>query len=169
MADPASSIFVDQSETPVATIGSNYLQNFLTNGGPIEKGYGVLTQKRFYYQGKNLGGAGRTATSTTEEGVVSIEDITFTLFTHTRMIGALIFGIFLTVLGLALALVTPYMLALVVLALPFYIKYFTHRQSLFLIAFPGGSFSYDISWYPISEFRDFQRQLHLLKDHIKGV
>ena len=169
MADQASSIFVDQSETTVATIGNSYLQNFLANGGKMEKGYGVLTQKRFYYQGKNMGGAGRSATSATEEGVVSIEDITFTMFTHTRMIGALIFGVFLTVLSVLGAIATPYMLAGLILALPFYIKYFTSRQSLFLIAFPGGSFSYNVTWYPISEFQDFQRQLHLMKDHIKGV
>lgn len=44
------SIFIDQSETAVATIGSNYLQNFLS-GGSVEKGVGILTQKRFYFKG----------------------------------------------------------------------------------------------------------------------
>ena len=52
-------------------------------------------------------------------------------------------------------------------AVPFYILYFVKRESMFLVAFPGGGFAFDIRWYPISDIQDFQRQLHLLKDHSK--
>lgn len=149
------SILVDQSETVVASIGSNYLQNFLS-GGNVEKGVGVLTQKRFYFKGQNFSGAGKDIQSTTEEGVVSIEDITFTKFTYVRPTGLLIAAIVLTLLVVTIPV-----------ALFFYVRYFTGRQTLFLIAFSGGAFAFDIRWYPISDIRDFQRQLHLLKDHIK--
>lgn len=165
-----ASIFVDQSESIVSTIGSNYLQNFLT-GGQVSKGVGILTQKRFYYKGRNFSGAGKDIKSATEEGVVSIEDITFTKFTHIRHTGFLLFAILLTVVALILAVSFPYnktfFIACLVIALPFYIYYFVKRSSLFLIAFPGGGFAFDIRWYPIADIRDFQRQLHLLKDHRK--
>lgn len=149
------SIFVDQSESIVATIGSNYLQNFLS-GGAVEQGVGVLTQKRFYFKGQNYSGVGKDIQSATEEGVVSIEDITFTKFTYARPTGLLIAAIILTLLVVTIPV-----------ALFFYVRYFTNRQTLFLISFPGGGFAFDIRWYPISDIRDFQRQLHLLKDHIK--
>ena len=59
-----ASILVDQSESIVSTIGSNYLQNFLS-GGTVSKGVGILTQKRFYYKGRNFSGAGKDMKLTT--------------------------------------------------------------------------------------------------------
>lgn len=172
------SIFVDQSESIVASIGSNYLQNFLS-GGNVEKGVGVLTQKRFYYKGRNFSGSGKEMQSTTEEGIVSIDDITYTKFAHTRNIGTLIMAFFLAAVGLFCVLwLAGYGgggdvvgfggLGLIAVAVFFVIRFFVNRKSLFVISFPGGSFGFDIRWYPISDIRDFQRQLHLLKDHIKG-
>lgn len=165
-----STLFVDQSESVVSTIGNNYLQNFLS-GGSVEKGVGVLTQKRFYYKGRNFSGEGKAMKNTTEEGVVSIEDITFTMFSHTRHIGALVFAILLTLVGVCLLpsgeVGGPIGMIVLAASLPFYIMYFVNRQTLFLISFPGGSFGFDIRYYPIADIRDFQRQLHLLKDHRK--
>ena len=165
-----STLFVDQSESVVSTIGNNYLQNFLS-GGSVEKGVGVLTQKRFYYKGRNFSGEGKAMKNTTEEGVVSIEDITFTMFSHTRHIGALVFAILLTLVGVCLLpsgeVGGPIGMIVLAASLPFYIMYFVNRQTLFLISFPGGSFGFDVKYYPIADIRDFQRQLHLLKDHRK--
>ena len=163
-----NSILVDQSESIVSTIGTNYLQNFLS-GGTVEKGVGVLTQKRFYYKGKNFSGAGKDTKSATEEGIVSIEDITFTKFTHFRHVGFLAFAVLLTLVGVALMMTpaAPISFVILIAAVPFYILYFIKRESMFLVAFPGGGFAFDIRWYPISDIQDFQRQLHLLKDHIK--
>lgn len=159
MGEPSSNTFIDQSETIVSTIGSSYLQNFLS-GGSVEKGVGVLTQNRFYYKGRNFSGSGKATKSITEEGVVSIEDITFTRFTYARPIGFLIVAILVTIVG-GIAVLGIGALA----SIPFYIKYFISRQTLFQICFHGGDFSFDIRWYPIADILDFQRQLHLLKDH----
>lgn len=163
------SILVDQSEQIVATIGNNYLQNFLT-GGAVAQSVGLLTQKRFYYKGRNFSGEGKAMKNTTEEGVVSIEDITFTMFSHTRHIGALVFAILLTVVGvffLGISGMEAMCPILFVADLPFYIMYFVNRKTLFVISFPGGGFGFDVKYYPITDIRDFQRQLHLLKDHRK--
>jgi len=164
-------VFVDSEEQTIACIGSNYLQNFLT-GGQISNGIGVLTQKRFYYNGKNYAGDIKQLKSTTEEGVVSIEDITFTSFMHSRKPGYLITAIFILLCTLIFAYINRYdMESIFTLGLSaaaiFFILYFCIRSTLFTVSFPGGSFGFDISAYPISEIRDFQRQLHLLKDNLK--
>ena len=166
-----ASILVDQSESIVSTIGSNYLQNFLS-GGTVSKGVGVLTQRRFYYKGRNFSGSGKDMKVTTEEGVVSIEDITFSNFFYTRNIGALVVGLLLAVVG---AFCTLFLggygsiggLGLLGVAAFLLVNFFVSRKSLFIVSFPGGSFGFDIRYYPISDIRDFQRQLHLLKDHHK--
>ncbi len=169
MADPISNIFVDQSESPVAIIGNSYLQNFLTNGGKIEKGYGVLTQKRFYYKGKNYGGSGMNMTSTTEEGVVSIEDIAFTAFVYSRPVGLLICGLLFLIVGGLLSFVQAVFLALLFAGILLVVLAFINRTTIFQISFPGGSFSFDVRYYPIEDIKDFQRQIHLLKGNRKGV
>ena len=172
-----ASILVDQSESIVSTIGSNYLQNFLS-GGTVSKGVGILTQKRFYYKGRNFSGSGKDMKVTTEEGVVSIEDITFSNFSYTRNIGALVGGLLLAVIGSFCVLwlagygggggVAAYGgLGMIGVAVFLLVKFFVSRKSLFIVSFPGGSFGFDIRYYPISDIRDFQRQLHLLKDHRK--
>ena len=169
---PKNDAFIDQSEYVTAVIGSNYLQNFLTGGG-VGKGIGILTQKRFYYKGRSFSGGGKDAKYTTEEGVVSIEDVTFTKFSHTRHIGLLIMGIFFALIGIALlgesvpksiSFLGPLFL---LAALAGVVMFFVNRHTLFVVSFPGGDFAFDIRCYPITDIRDFQRQLHLLKDHIK--
>lgn len=167
-----NSILIDQSESIVATIGSNYLQNYLS-GGNVSKGVGVLTQKRFYYKGKNYSGSGKGMSANTQEGVVSLDDITFTMFTYERHIGFLIFAILLTLAAVVAPIaaggghVVEIAMAVALPAIPFYVLYFVKRTSVFQICFPGGGFGFDIRYYPIADIRDFQRQLHLMKDHIK--
>lgn len=169
-----SSILVDQSESIVATIGNNYLQNFLM-GGKVERGVGLLTQKRFYFKGKNYTGSGKDMKSSTQEGVVSINDISFTNFIYTRHTGFLLFAILLTLAGIfSIAVMNsgtgiPIGSTILAVALLFFVCYFTSRQTLFVISFPGGGFGFDVKYYPIADIRDFQRQLHLLKDYRKEV
>lgn len=91
--------FVSPSETVIATIGSNYLQNIL-DGQKVKRGYALLTEKRLYYRGKLFQGVGKHLTSTSEECIVSVEDITKTSFVHTRLTGALLCGIFLILVGI---------------------------------------------------------------------
>lgn len=152
--------FVDQGETAVATIGNSYLENYLL-GGSTSKGVGILTQKRFYYMGKCFFGSGKNLGSNTKEGVVNIEDISYTEFSHVRHIGLLIPAILLTLAAI------PLPNAVFFAALPFYIMYFIMRSSCFVIAFSGGSFVFNIHLYPIEDIQDFQRQLYLLKDKIR--
>lgn len=157
--------FVDQSETAVAIIGNNYFQDYLI-AGRLAKGFAILTQKRFYYMGKQFFGGGKNMTSSTTEGIVAVEDICYTEFKHVRLTGFLLTAILLTILGICL-LSLPIGKFILIAAIPFYVTFFVKKDSQFVIYFPGGWFSVKISWYPISDIQDFQRQLHLLKDHIK--
>ena len=183
------SFFVDQSETALATIGSNYLQNYLTFG-KVDKGIGVLTEKRFYYKGKGFSGSRKRLVSATQEGLVSIEDISETMFTHIRHIACMILGIACIIIGLLgyilhvthivetytsmgyslhlMSAISSGALFILFAGIVSLVLYFVTRKTLFTVSFAGGSFSFNVSYYPMADIQDFQRQLHLLKDHLKN-
>ena len=170
-------VFVDPEEQIVASIGSGYLQNFLADR-TVKRSVGILTQKRFYYKGRNFSGAGRAMSSSTEEGMVPLESISFTKLVYTRKTGLLILGILMLFLSAYVPMffylidemdsnLWPWLMAGVVLvAVVFLVQYYTSRQTLFVISFPGGSFGFDARFYTVNEIRDFQRQLHALKDRL---
>lgn len=76
-------------ETVQATIGVNYIQNFLSGAG-FKNGAAILTDKRLYYFGRSFSKVGREINTASEEGVVSVEDISFTRFVHGSPISLLI-------------------------------------------------------------------------------
>lgn len=164
------------SERIIATIGSDFLQSFLS-GGNVRNAVGVLTQKRFYYKGHNFSGPAKDLRSVIEEGVVSIEDVISTSFSYTRYIAVLVYAILLTffaagafILALSEDAMLPAGFILLLLAVIFYVVYFVKRQTLFRVSFPdGNAFTFDVRYYPITDIRNFQRQLHLVKDSRKGV
>lgn len=165
-------LFIDPSEELRASIGSGYVQNFLAGGHP-GRSVGVLTQKRFYYRGKNYNTKSKSLWTTEEEGVVSIEDISFTGFSHTSATGLLIIGAVLALVGFICLVAADNGVARIVgaaimllgaLAL---VRYYLSRDTLFVVEFPGGSFAFNTKWYPVSDIQDFQRQLHLIKEQAK--
>lgn len=182
----AKDLLVSPDETVMATIGANYLQNILS-GQKVKRGYALLTEKRLYYHGKSFQGTGKNLVSATEECVISSEDITKTGFVHTRLTGALIWGVLLILVGIPIyasyysgapgyGWVWSIFKPICALGIAFWIAgaicivmSFVKRRTLFEIAFPGGKFLFDIKWYPIADMQDFQRQLHLVKDHIKNA
>lgn len=170
--------FVDQSETPVATLGNGYLQNFLL-GKKVKRGAAIVTQKRLYYFGKGYLGKGRHTISCQEENIIPLESISQTRFVHVRPVGLIWFGIALLVIG-ALVPLWAYdlfhirdgmwaeLIAVFVAAgLFFIVGGFLRRGTSFEISFPGGKYLFPVKYYPIADMRDFQRQLHLMKDHLK--
>lgn len=163
-------VLIDPSERILATIGSDFLQSFLS-GGNVKNGVGVLTQKRFYYKGHNFSGPAKDLRSVTEEGVVSIEDVVSTSFSYTRYIAVLVYAIFLTVIAVGAFFALPKVgLVVLLFALLFYVLYFVKRQTLFRVSFPdGNAFTFDVRYYPITDIRNFQRQLHLVKDSRKAA
>lgn len=174
--------FVDQSETAVATLGNGYLQNFLL-GKKVKRGAAIVTQKRLYYFGKGYLGKGRHTISCQEENIIPLESISQTRFTHLLPVGLLWFGILCLIIsaiicicGFAFAdtwntiINNTLFMSMCVLApvgLVSIIIHFLHRGTTFEISFPGGKYLFPVKYYPIADMRDFQRQLHLMKDHLK--
>lgn len=166
--------FIDPGETSKATLGNNYLQNILLGGG-TKRGAAILTEKRLYYFGKCFASNGGgffsrlfKTQSASEESIVSVEDITQTLFIHTRPTGSIWLALLLLVAGIVgLAVFMPVGVVCLVAALVFFIKWFISKTTIFEIAFPGGKYHFDMRWYPIADMQDFQRQIHLMKDHLK--
>ena len=165
-------LFIDPNEELRASIGSGYVQNFLS-GGHVSRSVGALTQKRFYYKGKNYNAKSKLLWSTEEEGVVSVDDISYTGFSYTSAMGLLIIGIALAIVGVFCLVASDndgariagaVIMILGALAL---VRYYLSRDTLFIITFPGGSFGFDTKWYSIADIQDFQRQLHLIKDQRK--
>lgn len=168
----ANRLFIDPSEELRASIGSSYVQNFLSGGHP-SRSVGVLTQKRFYYRGKNYNTKSKFLWATEEEGVVSVEDISFTGFSHTSAVGLLIIGAVLALAGFICLVAVEGGIAkgvgviLMLIGALAFVRYYLSRDTLFVVEFPGGNFAFDTKWYPVSDIQDFQRQLHLIKEQLK--
>jgi len=173
--------FVDQSETAVATLGNSYLQNFLL-GKKVKRGAAIVTQKRLYYFGKGYLGQGRHTVSCQEENVIPLESISQTRFVHLRPVGFILFGIICLVIGIYslfcvltwsgpsfLCYFGQYIGAVFsAIGLYFTVRGFLNRGTTFEIYFPGGKYLFPVRYYPIADMRDFQRQLHLMRDNLKN-
>lgn len=169
-------MLVSPDETIMATIGSNYMQNII-GGQKMKHGYALLTDRRLYYCGKQFSGVGKRTVSSSENCIVSVEDISLTRFIHQRLPGFLLLGFAAFLLGLILfsgqtafasGLFFTIEATIFTVAIIFMIKYFISRTTLFEISYPGGKFVFDVKWYPLTDMQDFQRQLHLVKDHYKN-
>jgi len=177
-----SGMFVDQSETAVAVLGNNYMQNIML-GQKVQMGYAVLTQKRLYYKGIYFSGEGNRKTLTQGECVVPIEDISMTNFVNSQGpmvlkltgIGFVAVGI-VFLLAAAFAVLTggmklseaftPIMMSVAPILLGV-VTYFLSRQqgqTDFTITFPGGQLKFNVKWYPMADMQDFQRQIHLMRE-----
>ena len=167
-------IIIAGSEQTVTAIGSNGKNDF----------FAFLTERRLYFKGKSYSFDSKRWVSSRVEGVVALEDVSFTKFMHTQNIGYLITAIVMTVLAFYMAwlvssisfwasyFTSAYELifgVFAVLAVIYYVRYFRSRKSLFWVNFPGGGFAFEAQGYQIGEIRHFQRMLHLLKDKRRAI
>lgn len=167
--------FISQDKMVQATIGVSYVQSYMSGEG-FKRGAAVLTDKRLYYFGQLFTGKGTTVTGFTEDGIVSAEDITFTRFIHRNPVGCLVIGLFIfiysilsLIIGIADEATGILLTGLVALfvSIIFFLYYYISRSTILEIAFPGGSFMIDSKWYSKASMRDFQHQIHLVKDNLK--
>ena len=171
-AQPQRSILIDPGETVIASIGNSYLQN-MVGSRSVKSGFALLTEKRVYYSGQAFSGNGKGG-MTTEECIIPVEDITRTRFIYNQGIVQLMIGLGLAIYGGLIALFqfangpedipTFVGLGMLLVGACFIISYFLNRSTVFEISFPGGGFYFNVKWYPLEDMREFQRQLHLVKD-----
>ena len=175
----ASDTFIAPDETVQATIGVSYIQNFMSGEG-FKNGAAILTDRRLYYFGRSFSKVGREINTSTEECIVSVEDISFTRFVHGSPISLLIAAVASFVLA-ALLFISTWgstddsagmmgflILIFLILGAVLLVAYFAGRKTVMDIAFPGGIYCFDARWHSLSNMREFQRQIHLVKDRIKA-
>lgn len=170
-------LFMNPNEKLVATLGNNYIQNYLHNGS-VRNGFAVVSDKRAYFYGTSYtisynGRGNPNANKMSRSQVVDLKDVTGSGFIRMVNIGyavlawaLVIISIFLIMLlydieeGLA---VIGGLAALSTLLFLIY-KYYDNKLSLISIQYAGGEIAFDIRWFSRQEINNFHQQLRLAKD-----
>ena len=175
-------IFVNPKEKFICALGNSYLQSFLA-GGFLGKGYAIVSDKRFYFNGKAYEINGNKINVKKTKSTVDLRDITGTEVRTFANIALLIWGAILVIGGLVIgAFYLPAILkALVpavsgysfgffviaeVMAITFFIRYGLSKKTVLTIMFGGGGISVPINWYSSRESEKFQRMLRRAKDNV---
>lgn len=170
-------LFMSPNEKLVATLGNNYIQNYLHNGS-VRNGFAVVSDKRAYFYGTSYtisynGRGNPNANKMSRSQVVDLKDVTGSGFIRMVNIGyailawaLVIISIFLIILlydieeGLA---VIGGLAALSALLFLIY-QYYDNKLSLISIQYAGGEIAFDIRWFSGQEINNFHQQLRLAKD-----
>lgn len=170
-------LFMSPDEKLVATLGNNYIQNYLHNGS-VRNGFAVVSDKRAYFYGTSYtisynGRGNPNANKMSRSQVVDLKDVTGSGFIRMVNIGyailawaLVIISIFLIMLlydieeGLA---VIGGLAALSAILFLIY-KYYDNKLSLISIQYAGGEIAFDIRWFSGQEINNFHQQLRLAKD-----
>lgn len=170
-------LFMSPNEKLVATLGNNYIQNYLHNGS-VRNGFAVVSDKRAYFYGTSYtisynGRGNPNANKMSRSQVVDLKDVTGSGFIRMVNIGyailawaLVIISIFLIMLlydieeGLA---VIGGLAALSAILFLIY-KYYDNKLSLISIQYAGGEIAFDIRWFSGQEINNFHQQLRLAKD-----
>lgn len=169
-------VLVDKNEEQIAVLGSGYLSSFL-HGGTIDKGFGILTDKRYYFKGKCYTKSGRGFAKTDEEWTVDVRDITATGFMFGRKISLLVLAIISVIAGLVILLGVynddegvPFLIGGIVLGIIFLVAYILSKRSMYFVTFAGGSIALKTSKYGgVKEIRKFDKTLRQTKDRAVHV
>jgi len=172
-------IFITPDETVQAMIGVSSAQSFMSGAG-FKNGAAILTDKRLYYFGRSFSNVGGSINTATEEGIISVDEITFTRFVHGSPLSYLIAAIIFFLPGLMLfknsfgsmdSVAAGFgMIGLILAAfgILLFIAYFIGKSTVLEISFPGGKYCFDARWHSMALMRDFQRQIHMAKDRLKN-
>lgn len=162
-----SEIIIDPQEQKIAVMGSGYLDSLL-HGGVLRKGFGILTDKRFYFKGKCFTKALGRRVKVDQEYTVDLENITASGFVYIQRYWLLALAILSLVLGFALSVsdseVTWFLLAALCFAI-FFAAYYLTKKVYYEVCFEGGVICVDVSKYGgIKEVRAFNKALCSAKD-----
>lgn len=170
-------VLVDKNEKQIAVLGSGYLSSFL-HGGTLDKGFGILTDKRYYFKGKCYTKSGRGFAKTDEEWTVDVKDITATGFMFGRKISLLVLAIISVIAGIAPVFSgvfygdegVPFLIGGIVLGIIFLVAYILSKRSMYFVTFAGGSIALKTSKYGgVKEIRKFDKTLRQTKDRAVHV
>lgn len=179
VAQGGSDNFISPDETVQAVIGVSYIESLMSGAG-FKNGAAILTNKRLYYFGRSFSTIGKGINTATEEGVISVDEITSTRFVHGSPLSYLIAAVAFLLPGIMLfgrsfgsaeefaGIAGTIGLIFVLFGVLSLITYFAGRSTVLEIAFPGRKYWFDSRWHSASSMREFQRQIHLVKDNSKA-
>lgn len=176
-----SEVIINPSETIVASLGNNYLQNMLATGS-LGRSYTILTDRRVYFKGKFYNRYGARFIRSREERVVDLKDITGTGFEKISpyymllisLVSLLIAAVFFC-FGLAFRNSRGNSIAFYILggfgvffALIWVVAFFTGRKTIFKIEYPGGNIGLDLRFISYNDASLFNRCIRNCKDNLTG-
>lgn len=170
-------LFMSPNEKLVATLGNNYIQNYLHNGS-VRNGFAVVSDKRAYFYGTSYtisynGRGNPNANKMSRSQVVDLKDVTGSGFIRMVNIGYAILAwalVIISIFGIMLLYDIEEGLAVIgglaaLSALLFLIyQYYDNKLSLISIQYAGGEIAFDIRWFSGQEINNFHQQLRLAKD-----
>ena len=152
--NPGAAQFVSADEVVVATLSNGFVDNIITGEG-FKHETAVVTNKRLYYNYKR-GVINRVRT----REIIDIQDITGTKILSVNYLFILIIaGIYFFFLLLVLGMVT-FVFVLVV-------AYFVSLKKHLRIEYAGGSISFSVRGYRMSNIQAFQKAIYIAKDEQK--
>ena len=162
--------FVDSDEKVIVTLGSGFVQNIVSSGSP-DSVSAVLTDKRLYCSGKFVTFNGKKSQYLKTSKIIEAEDITGTGFIYKSNIAFLIIAIVILTAGLLLGLIfydddllLVFPIIGIVAAIAPFLIYMLKRETFFNIEYAGGTISFSIKWLNTEACKNFQRQIHLIKN-----
>lgn len=162
-------LFVNEEEQQKAVLGGGYLSNLL-HSGVLQKGFGVLTDRRLYYRGKCFYKVGGRYMKADEDCTLDLQDITSTGFFYTRNLICLLMSALSCIASwycLIFCISEFYLLAafllciFVALTVLFFI---VSKRTMYEVTFAGGTLSIKASSYGVPQLRAFDKELHRAKD-----
>ncbi len=167
---------IEPDEEQVAALGSSYLDSWI-HGGGFTKEFGILTNKRFYYRGRNFSGGLRFLQSNRQEYSIDLENITATGFVFHQHLWLLILSVATFVISLGVMFisvvegdgdVTGLGFCILLGALIIFALYAITKKVMYEIHFEGGMLSLNVSKYGgVREVRGFNKKLRAEKDKRK--
>ncbi|MCL1842970.1 MAG: hypothetical protein FWF79_04095 [Defluviitaleaceae bacterium] len=170
--------FCSPNESQITSIGTGYVANFISAGTANRAG-ATLTNKRIYYSGKNFefNGRGRLS-STNEQKIVNVRDVTGTGYKLYNPLYLFITGIIALIAGFLLTTSAggnfedPRFAIGVGVAVGGVVALFNYqnkRTTLLLVEYAGGNIAFDVRWIQAHEQDDFIRNIHLAKDKLYSM
>ena len=170
-------LFMSPNEKLVATLGNNYIQNYLHNGS-VRNGFAVVSDKRAYFYGTSYtisynGRGNPNANKMSRSQVVDLKDVTGSGFIRMVNIGYAILAWALVIISIFLIMLLydieeglAVIVGLAALSTILFLiyQYYDNKLSLISIQYAGGEIAFDVKWFSGQEINNFHQQLRLAKD-----